>query len=67
MGMEIKKSHTLMNARFFNVDPTGFTPVSPVVKNGILLHKLQARVHDKNAKTKEVLLQGLPLLTTGGL
>lgn len=59
--LEIKKSYIKMSIRFFNVDPTGLTPVSLLVKGRILLHKLQAQGPRKNAKTKEVLLQELPL------
>ena len=32
--------------RFFSVDPTGFAPVLPCVKDGVLLHKLRARAHE---------------------
>ena len=62
---KIKKLKIPSEDRTFNVDPTGLTPVSPFVKDGILLHKLQAQGPRKHAKTKEVLLQGLSLLTNG--
>ena len=42
----IKKSP--VGERLFSVDPTGFAPVSLLVKGRILLHKLQARIHDYN-------------------
>ncbi len=61
--MKIKKSYK--NVRFSNVDPTGFTPVSPVVKNGILLHKLRAQGPREDDKAKRTPLQGFSLLTTG--
>ncbi len=50
-----------MNVRFFNVDPTGLTPVSPLVKGRILLHKLRAQGPRKDVKTKEAPLQELLL------
>ena len=35
-----------ITAKVFNAGPTGFAPVSPRVEGGILLHKLQGRVHE---------------------
>lgn len=46
------------------MDSTGLAPAFSLVKGEILLHKLQAQGPRKDAKTKEVLLQGLPLLTS---
>jgi len=65
MKHENGKIKTPSEDRIFNVDPTGLTPVSPVVKNGILLHKLRAQGPQKYFKTKRALLQELSLLTTG--
>ncbi len=42
---KIKKLKIPSEDRIFNMDPTGFAPVSLLVKGRILLHKLQARVH----------------------
>ena len=44
----IKKIKTILRQSwnsFCFVDPTGFAPVSLLVKGRILLHKLQAQVH----------------------
>ncbi len=57
----IKKIKTIQADSFYNVDPTGFTPVSPLVKGRILLHKLRAQGPRKDVKTKEAPLQELPL------
>ena len=54
MKHENGKLKTPSEDRIFNVDPTGLTPVSPVVKNGILLHKLRAQVHKNILKQKEL-------------
>ncbi|KKT90791.1 MAG: hypothetical protein UW93_C0021G0005 [Parcubacteria group bacterium GW2011_GWC1_45_13] len=48
----------------FGVDPTGFEPVSALVKGAVLPHELQARVHGAIIKQKKPHLQGLPLLTS---
>ena len=61
----IKKIKTIGKDSFYYVDPTGFTPVSPFVKDGILLHKLRAQGPQKHRKTKRALLQELSLPTTG--
>lgn len=58
--METKKPFA-RGKRFLGVDPTGFTPVLPCVKDGVLLHKLQAQGPQPKFKIKEALLQG-PLL-----
>ena len=62
---KIKKLKIPSEDRTFNMDPTGFKPASPLAKGSILSHKLQARVHIKDIKTKKALLQGLPLLASG--
>ena len=65
---KIKKIKTIPRQAqdsFYNVDPTGFKPVFPLVKGGVLSHKLQARVHARHIKTKKALLQELSLLTSG--
>lgn len=49
--------------RIFSVDPTGFEPVSPFAKDGVLPHELQARVHETMIKQKKPFFQGLRLFS----
>ena len=65
---KMKKIKTILRQAqnsFYYVDPTGLTPVSPLVKNGILLHKLRAQGPQRYRKTKRALSQELSLLTSG--
>lgn len=59
--MENQKPHR--KNRVSGVDPAGFAPASPFAKDGILLHELQARIHETIIKQKKPLIQGLPLFS----
>jgi hypothetical protein len=54
----------VMRGFFGEMDLTGVAPVSPLVKGGILLHKLQAQVHPRYDKTKEAPYSRTPFVPT---
>ncbi len=64
--IKFKKIKIPSEDRIFNVDPTGFAPVSSLAKGRILLHKLRARIHililtDLKIKQKPLKFRGLCL------
>ena len=52
MMFKFKKIKIPSEDRSFNMDPTGLAPASLLAKGRILLHKLQARVHDSHDNKK---------------